>query len=64
MERAHKYAQIAAVFIGIFTPCILLAGYGYYLGYTTAFGLDPSLMARSLSEVITESWYLGILAFV
>ena len=59
MEKIHQYLQSAAVAIGIFVPCILLAGYVYHLGYSVTFGLEPSLINKGFSDVITEAWLLG-----
>lgn len=59
MEKIYKSAQIIAIIFGVLIPCILLAGYVYYLGYTSAFGIDSSLMNRGFGEVIAESWFMG-----
>lgn len=64
MDKTHQYLQIAAVVIGILTPCILLAGYVWHLGYTMTFGLDPNLINRDFSEVLAEAWYIGTLLLV
>lgn len=61
MEKIHQYLQSAAVFLGILVPCILLAGYVYHLGYSVTFGLEPSLINKGFSDVITEAWLLGAL---
>ena len=62
LENVQKSIQLIAVAFGIFIPCVVFAGYVYYIGYVITFGLDPSLVARSLSDVVSEGWYLGILA--
>lgn len=64
MEKIHQYLQSAAVLLGILVPCILLAGYVYHLGYSVTFGLDPSLINKGFSDVITEAWLLGTLLLV
>lgn len=61
MDNLHKYTQLTAVILGVLTPCLLLSGYVYHLGHITAFGLDSSLMSRGFGDVITESWYIGVL---
>lgn len=52
--------QFLALIFTITTPCLLLAGYSYYLGYINTFGIDSSLLNRGISEAITESWIVGI----
>lgn len=64
MEKIHQYLQSAAVAIGIFVPCILLAGYSYHLGYSVTFGLEPSLINKGFADAITEAWLLGALLLV
>lgn len=61
MDKIHQYLQSSAVAIGIFVPCILLAGYVYHLGYSVTFGLEPSLINKGFADVITEAWLLGAL---
>ena len=66
-EATKKFTdlvQVCAIAIGLLTSAILVAGYTYYIGYISAFGLDASLMDRGLADVIAESWYVGLLALV
>ncbi len=63
LEKAHKFIQFAAVTFGMIIPCVMFSGFVYYLGYTTKYGLDPSFVPRSLGDFVSESWYLGVLAF-
>ena len=64
LERVHKAIQFVAVSFGIVIPCVMFSGFVYYLGYINTFGLDSSLVPRNLGDFFTESWYLGVLAFV
>lgn len=61
MDNLRKYTHLTAAILGVVTPCLLLSGYVYHLGYVTKFGLNSSLMSRGFSDVITESWYIGVL---
>lgn len=60
MDKAHQSLQIIVVALGVLAPCILLAGYSYYLGHITTFGIDSSLMNRGFGDVIAESWIVGV----
>lgn len=60
-ETLTKYCQLAAILLGGLTPAVVLAGYVYHLGVILTFGLDPSLVNRGFADVITESWYMGLL---
>lgn len=62
MEQAEGFIKIAASLIAIIVPSMLLAGYSYHLGYIMTFGLSEDLIFKSLSEVLVESWYMGITA--
>ena len=52
--------QFIALAFTITTPCLLIAGYSYYLGYINTFGIDSSLLNRDFSEAITECWIVGL----
>lgn len=52
--------QFIALVFTITTPCLLIAGYSYYLGYINTFGIDSSLLNRDFSEAITECWIVGL----
>ena len=64
LDKVHKTVQISAVIFGVIIPCVMFSGFVYYLGYIITFGLDPSLVPRSLGDFFIESWYLGTLVFV
>jgi lysylphosphatidylglycerol synthetase-like protein (DUF2156 family) len=64
MDNLQKYSQLIAVIIGVAAPCMLLAGYSYHLGHIDGFGLDSSLLNRGFGDVITESWYVGVLLLI
>lgn len=52
--------QLAALVLTFFAPCLLTAGYSFYLGYINTFGLDSSLLNRGFSEAVTETWIVGL----
>jgi hypothetical protein len=56
--------QVLGVAMGLLASCILVAGYTWYIGHISAFGLDSSIMNRGLGDVIAESWYVGLMALI
>ena len=56
-EKGHHYLQSIAVAVGIFVPCLLLAGYCYRLGYITTFGLNPEIISKGLADVIVRAGF-------
>ncbi|BCD97163.1 hypothetical protein [Marinagarivorans cellulosilyticus] len=52
--------QLAALVLTFLAPCLLTAGYSFYLGYINTFGLDSSLLNRGFSEAVTETWVVGL----
>lgn len=53
--------QLAALALTFLAPCLLTAGYSFYLGYINTFGLDSSLLNRGFSEAVTETWGVGLM---
>lgn len=62
MDKIEGFVKIAASSIAVIIPAILLAVYSYHLGYTTTFGLSQDLIPKSMSDVLVESWYVGVQA--
>lgn len=60
MEHSFKLVQLLSIAVGILVPSLLIAGYVYHLGYIQSFGLDASIIYKSLPDMITEGWYLTI----
>jgi len=60
MDKSHKYLQLAALIAGFVIPCAMMAGYVYHLGYTFTFGLNSELISKDFSDVVAESWILGV----
>lgn len=60
IDKIHQYLQATAVTLGIFVPCILLAGHVFYLGSTMPFGLDSTVITRGLGDTVAEAWMIGI----
>lgn len=64
MDKTHRVIQLTALILGILVPSILLAGYIFHLGYSQTFGLDSSLVYKSLADMMTEAWYLGVMILI
>lgn len=60
MEKGYRYLQGLALALSILTPCILLAGYAFWLGHISAFDLSAELMPKTLTDVLLESWTLTL----
>lgn len=63
-DKAESIAKIAASVFAVLVSLILLSGYSYYLGYTNVFDLSSDLISKSMADVLAESWYVGVMAFV
>lgn len=62
MEKIEGSIKIAGSLIAIIIPCILLAGYSFHLGYIMTYGLSADLVSKSMSDMLAESWYVGVMA--
>ena len=62
MEKIEGPIKIAGSLIALIIPCILLAGYSSHLGYITTYGLRGDLISKSMSDMLVESWYVGVMA--
>ncbi len=64
MEKGYKYLQIAGLALSVFVPALLLAGYSWRLGYVSTFGLNPEIISKGVSDVVVESWIVGVKVIV
>lgn len=62
MDKIEKVLKIVASSVATVVPCILLAGFSYHLGYINSFGLSDELIHKSMSDVLVESWYVGVMS--
>lgn len=62
MEKFERLLKLAASAVALVVPCILLTGFSYHIGHIFAFGLSHELIDKDMSDVLVESWYIGILA--
>lgn len=60
MEKGYKYLQMAGLALSVFVPALLLAGYSWRLGYVSTFGLNPEIISKGFSDVVVESWVVGV----
>lgn len=60
MEKGNRYLQVLALFISLSAPLVLLAGYTFWLGYISGFGLHAELIPKTLTDVILESWIVVV----
>ncbi len=60
MEKGYKYLQITGLALSVFVPALLLAGYSWRLGYVSTFGLNPEIISKGFSDVVVESWVVGV----
>ncbi len=64
MEKGYKYLQVAGLALSVFVPALLLAGYSWRLGYVSTFGLNPEIISKGFSDVVVESWVVGVKVIV
>lgn len=62
MEKYERLIKMAASAVAIAVPCILLTGFSYHIGHIFTFGLSYELINKDMSDVLVESWYIGVLA--
>ncbi|ODN65440.1 hypothetical protein [Methylophaga muralis] len=62
MEKYERLLKMAASVVAITVPCILLSGFSYHLGRIFTFGLSYELINKDMSDVLVESWYIGVVA--
>ena len=62
MEKIEGYMKLVGGLIALIIPSMLLSGYSYHLGYSMTYGLNEDLIFKSMSEVLVESWYIGVMA--
>ena len=62
INKIESLAKIAASLVAIVVSLILLSGYSYHLGYVMTFELSTDLISKSMSEVLVESWYVGVMS--
>jgi hypothetical protein len=62
MEKYERLLKMAASAVAIAVPCILLSGFSYHIGHIFTFGLSYELINKDMSDVLVESWYIGVLA--
>lgn len=62
MEKFERLLKLAASAVALVVPCILLSGFSYHIGHIFAFGLSHELIDKDMSDVLVESWYIGVLA--
>jgi len=62
INKIESLIKIAASTVAIVASLILLSGYSYHLGYVITFELSTDLISKSMSEVLAESWYVGVIA--
>jgi hypothetical protein len=60
INKIESLIKIAASTVAIVASLILLSGYSYHLGYVITFELSTDLISKSMSEVLVESWYVGV----
>ncbi|EGL55307.1 hypothetical protein MAMP_02301 [Methylophaga aminisulfidivorans MP] len=61
MEKFERLLKLAASAVALVVPCILLSGFSYHIGYIFTFGLSHELINKDMSDVLVESWYIGVL---
>ncbi|SFK36077.1 hypothetical protein [Methylophaga sulfidovorans] len=61
MEKFEGLLKLAATAVALLVPCILLTGFSYHIGHIFTFGLSHELINKDMSDVLVESWYIGIL---
>ncbi len=62
MEKFEGLLKLAATAVALLVPCILLTGFSYHIGHIFTFGLSNELINKDMSDVLVESWYIGVLA--
>ncbi|PTB86768.1 hypothetical protein C9940_00915 [Pseudidiomarina aestuarii] len=62
MDKYEQLLKMAASVVAITVPCILLSGFSYHIGHIFTFGLSYELINKDMSDVLVESWYVGVLA--
>lgn len=60
LDKTDRLLKIAASSLAIIIPAVLLAGYSYHLGFSLTFGLHTDLISKSMSDVLAQSWYIGV----
>lgn len=60
IDKIHQYLQATAIILGLFVPCVLLAGHVFYLGSTIPFGLDSNLVSLGFGDTVAEAWMIGV----
>lgn len=61
MEKIEGLLKLAATAVALVVPCILLTGFSYHIGHIFTFGLSHELINKDMSDVLVESWYIGVL---
>lgn len=61
MEKFEGLLKLAATAVALLMPCILLTGFSYHIGHIFTFGLSHELINKDMSDVLVESWYIGVL---
>lgn len=61
MEKFEGLLKLAATAVALLVPCILLTGFSYHIGHIFTFGLSHELINKDMSDVLVESWYIGVL---
>jgi len=62
MEKYERLLKMTASVVAIAVPCILLSGFSYHIGHIFTYGLSYELINKDMSDVLVESWYIGVLA--
>jgi hypothetical protein len=62
INKIESLTKTAASTVAIVVSLILLSGYSYHLGYVMTYELSTDLISKSMSEVLVESWYVGVMA--